>query len=273
MKKIMTMAKHAVYGMLMVFSVATLTSCNGGGDGKVVFASTKVPLPLGRYVQLSRPYATYTLTEPDGNGNGEMIVDFDFEILRHVPGLEFLSFRAKPKNRIEEEVLYIKFKRDQQAVEELAKAINVEDCDRVSIKFNTKYCDKTKREVEDMGKFINGKEFKITDSSLYLFVPQSNVHISGVNSQSIKVKEPVTIRLLSDDNSSIYLDFSVKVLSDVQYNHQTIVATIRTEDGNFEATMESRGYFSFPNVNRYYILQREMDKLLSSPVEIYIDMK
>ena len=126
-----------------------------------------------------------------------------------------------------------------------------------------------------MGKFINGKEFKITDSSLYLFVPQSNVHISGVNSQSIKVKEPVNIRLLSDDNSSIYLDFSVKVLSDVQYNHQTIVATIRTEDGNFEATMESRGSFSFPNVNDngYYILQREMDKLLSSPVEIYIDMK
>ena len=85
--------------MLLAFSAVMLPSCDGGADGEVKFATTRIPLPLGRYVQLAHPYATFSISKPDSNGNGEEIVNFDFEILRHVPNIEYLNFNVKPVKR------------------------------------------------------------------------------------------------------------------------------------------------------------------------------
>lgn len=276
MKKIMTMAKHAVYGMLMVFSVAMMTSCNGGVDGKVVFASTKVPLPLGRYVQLSRPYATYSLTEPDGNGNGEMIVDFDFEILRHVPDIEYLTFKVEPVRWVDGEKNFrLKSKNDQQAVEQLANVIADENVDRAMVSFHRQYEDLTAKEVEAIRKQWNGMEVKFDNSGIYIEVPASRIHLTGEGSKSVQVVGHSTIQLYSKNNSSINLECSVKVTPQIEYA-RPFTCTIKTQDGSFEAVLEAVSMDT--NLKKYYCLgdnisPRDMDKLLSSPVEIYIDMK
>lgn len=279
MKKIMTMAKHAVYGMLMVFSVATLTSCNGGVDGKVVFASTKVPLPLGRYIQLAHPYATYTLTEPDGNGNGEMIVDFDFEILRHVPDMEYLSFKVEPVKWVDgEKNIRVKFKKDQQAVEQLANVIADDNMNRAMVSFHRQYEDRTSKEVEALRRQWNETEVQFDNTAIYIEVPSSRIHLTGDRANFVQVVQSSTIHLYSKNNSSINLECSVEVTSQIEYA-RTVTCTIKTQDGSFEAVLVGStgmvGYWNFGNEenNRYYISPRDMDKLLSSPVDVYIDVK
>lgn len=279
MKKIRSITNQVISGMLMAFSIAMLTSCGGGGDGKVKFASTKLPLPLGRYIQLSHPYATYTLTEPDGNGNGEMIVDFDFEILRHVPDMEYLSFKVEPVKWVDGEWnIRVKFKKDQQAVEQLANVIADENIDRAMISFHRQYEDKTAKELDAIRDRWNGTEVQFDNSAIYIEVPASRIHLTGEGSKSVQVMRSSTIYLYSNNNSSIYVEYSVEAISLLEYA-RTVACTIKTQDGSFEAvlmgTSNMNGYCRFGSEenNKYYISPRDMDKLLSSPVDVYIDVK
>ncbi len=276
------MTGHAVLCMLMVFSVAMMTSCNGGVDGKVVFASTKVPLPLGRYIQLAHPYATYTLTEPDGNGNGEMIVDFDFEILRHVPDIEYLTFKVEPVRWVDGEKNFrLKSKNDQQAVEQLANVIADENVDRAVVSFHRQYEDMTTKELEARRDRWNGTEVQFENSAIYIEVPASRIHLTGEGSKSVRVVGRSAIQLYSDNYSSIYVEYSAETISQLEYL-RTVTCTIKTQDGSFEAVlMGTMGNANMKAYHRcgvdknikYYISPRDMDKLLSSPVDVYIDVK
>lgn len=274
------MTGHAVLCMLMVFSVAMLTSCNEGGDGKVVFASTKVPLPLGRYIQLAHPYATYTLTEPDRNGNGEMSVDFDFEILRHVPNMEYLTFKVEPTKWITngDRNFSVKLKKDQQAVEQLANVIADENIYRATVNFQSQYEDLTAKEVEAIRKQWNGEEVQFDYSAIYINVPASRIHVTGEWVNLVQIVQSSTIYLYSKNNSSIYIEYSVDATSQFEYA-RTVTCTIKTQDGSFEAVLvgstNMNGWCLFGNNenNRYYFSPRDMDKLLSSPVDVYIDIK
>lgn len=279
MKKIRTIAGHAVLGMLLAFSAVMLPSCDGGADGEVKFATTRIPLPLGRYVQLAHPYATFSISKPDSNGNDEEIVNFDFEILRHVPNIEYLNFNVKPVKRNDGGANFrVKFKNDQDAVEQLSKAIADEKNDRVTVSWSRKYEDMVESEVKTAIEQINGTEVAFDHSTIYIVVPQSKIHISGVNSQSVTVTTPASIHLDFENGKSVYMTLSLESISNLEYA-QTVTAKICTAKGDFEATLTGNsnmnGYsdFGYGESNRYYISPKDMDKLLSSTIDIYIDMK
>lgn len=277
---------------LLGLAGATFSMCDSQGksiserfkkekaDGEVKFPSTKVPLPLGRYIQLSQPSACYSFTTPDANGNGEMTVLFDFEILRHVPNIEYLTFKVEPVKWVDGAKNFrVKLKKDQQAVEKLASAIVDDKASSVSVEFGKPYNDIVEQELDELKKQWNGTEVQFDNSTIYVKVPQSKIHISGEFSQSLVVTKPATIHLDSYNNSSIKLSLSMDVQTDSTDGHfNLITATIKTADGNFEATLSnSDGYFRYmdlPDVNQpYFIAPKEMDKLLSSPVEININIK
>lgn len=279
MKKIRAIAMHAMSGMLLAFTAAVLPSCDGGAYGEVKFTTVKIPLPLGRYMQLAHQYATYSFTEPDSDGNGEFTVNFDFEILRHVPNIEYLNFNVKPVKRNNGGANFsVKFKKDQDAVEQLSKAIADEKNDRVTVSWSIKYEDMVESEVKTAIEQINGTEVAFDHSTIYIVVPQSKIHISGVNSQSVTVTTPASIHLDFENGKSVYMTLSLESISNLEYA-QTVTATIRVAKEDFEATLTGHsglnGYSVFGNEenNRYYISPKDMDKLLSSPIEIYIDMK
>lgn len=279
---------------LLGLAGATFSMCDSQGksiserfkkekaDGEVKFPSTKVPLPLGRYIQLSQPSACYSFTTPDANGNGEMTILFDFEILRHVPNIEYLTFKVEPVKWVNGAKNFrVKLKKDQQAVEKLASAIVDDKASSVSVEFGKPYNDIVEQELDELKKQWNGTEVQFDNSTIYVKVPQSKIHISGEFSQSLVVTEPATIHLNSDNNSSIKLSLSMNVLqTDSTVGHfNFITATIKTTDGNFEAKLSDSDVsfierVDLPYVDRpYLIAPKEMDKLLSSPVEININIK
>lgn len=245
-------------------------------DGYVKFSTTTLPMPLGRYIQLATPSASFKYSKPDANGNGTWTANFQFNILRHVPNLEYLTFTVEPQQWIDGQPNFrVKFKKDQNAVEKLANAINSKTTSKVNISWNGNYKDKVQLELNETIRLFKNTNVQFDNSTIYLEVPQSRISISGNHSQDIRIAEAATIYLYSDDGRNVHLKLSIQPLL-TQGFRATVTATIRTQDGMFETSFLEKDlwmnqYISFPSDGKQYISPREMDRLLSQPV--YIDLK
>lgn len=245
-------------------------------DGYVKFSTTALPMPLGRYIQLATPSASFKFSKPDANGNGTWTANFQFNILRHVPNLEYMTFWIEPQQSIDGQPNFcMEFKDDLNAVEKLANAINSKTTSKVNISWNGNYKDKVQLELNEAIRLLKNTNVEFYKSAIYIEVPQSRITISGNHSQDIRIAEAATIHLYSDNGKSVHLELSVKPLLTQGFN-ATVTATIRTQDGMFETSFLEKDlwmnqYISFPSDGKQYISPREMDRLLSQPV--YIDLK
>lgn len=247
-------------------------------DGYVKFSTTALPMPLGRYVQLSTPSASFKFSKPDANGNGTWTVNFQFNILRHVPNLEYFDFDVEPQQWIDglPDLEDLELKNDQNAVEKLANAIKSKTTSKVNISWQTSYYDQVQLEINEIIRHLKNSNVQFENSAIYVMVPQSRITISGNHNQDIRIAEAATIYLRSDNGKNVSLQLGISPLLTQSFN-ATVTATIRTQDGMFERSFLEKDfwmndYIIIPSNDdvKEYIAVRDMDKLLSSP--IYIDL-
>ena len=249
-------------------------------DGYLRMSTKTIPMPLGRYVQLATPSISYKYSKPDVNGNGTCTFNYQFDILRHVPNLEYFDYEIESVDD-DKYFFEIKFKKDQNAVEKLSNAIASKSTSRVNIAWNKRYSDKVQLEVNEEIRQLKNLGVESSGSILYVDVPQSRISISGdYYSEYIRIAEAATITLKSEDGSSVYLTLKFKPIASQEVG-VSVIATIRTEDGSYETSFFKRDvimgtgnmmiFSGSDGEGLRYITGREMDKLLSSP--IYIDLK
>lgn len=249
-------------------------------DGYLRMSTKTIPMPLGRYVQLATPSISFKYSKPDVNGNGTCTFNYQFDILRHVPNLEYFDYEIESVDD-DKYFFEIKFKKDQNAVEKLSNAIASKSTSRVNIAWNKRYSDKVQLEVNEEIRQLKNLGVESSGSILYVDVPQSRISISGdYYSEYIRIAEAATITLKSEDGSSVYLTLKFKPIASQEFG-VSVIATIRTEDGSYETSFFKRDvimgtgnmmiFSGSDGEGLRYITGREMDKLLSSP--IYIDLK
>lgn len=247
-------------------------------DGYLRLSTKTIPMPLGRYVQLATPSISYKYSKPDVNGNGTCTFNYQFDILRHVPNLEYFDYEIESVDD-DKYFFEIKFKKDQNAVEKLANAIASKATSKVNIAWKKRYSDKVQLEVNEEIRQLKNLGVESLGSVLYVDVPQSRISISENYSHDIRITKAATINLRSDDGSNVYLSLEFKPIVAGEFS-ASVIATIRTEDGMYETSFYSSDMLMSTNNMIFsqsegeglrYISGRDMDKLLSSP--IYIDLK
>lgn len=233
-------------------------------DGKVKFASTSLPLPLGRYVQLSTPSASYKFSKPNRNGNGTYTVNFKFDILRHVPNIEYIDFKLIQRPRVDKfNDFVVRFDRDQLAEEKLANAISSGTSSRVNIAWKGEYEDKVQLEVNGLIKQWNNKEAIFDQTEIDVFVSPARISVNGINSQKMRFSKPAKIRLLTaPGRRDIEISLFLEPLIAAGFN-ANVTATIRTKDGSYQ--------MSFLNKNLYiYLIIFHSRQMIISLCEIWI---
>lgn len=285
MKKIVSRKRFSlVAGMLAIMMCVgnisnAQTTKRTTVDGYLRMSTKTIPMPLGRYVQLATPSISFKYSKPDVNGNGTCTFNYQFDILRHVPNLEYFDYEIESVDD-DKYFFEIKFKKDQNAVEKLSNAIASKSTSRVNIAWNKRYSDKVQLEVNEEIRQLKNLGVESLGSVLYVDVPQSRIFISGDYSEYIRIAEAATITLKSEDGSSVYLTLKFKPIASQEFG-VSVIATIRTEDGSYETSFLKRDvimgtgnmmiFSGSDGEGLRYITGREMDKLLSSP--IYIDLK
>lgn len=283
-KLIATIASCAVTGMLITTIGCSRWNQEGASDttesdGTVTLTTREIPLPLGRYIEFADTEIPFSISDPDDNGNCELTAHLRFRILRHIPNLEYCTFKIEPKVWDDNGPNFdVKLKKDQRAVAKLAEAIAYGKSDFVDIDWKREYNGASQAEVEKAREGIDGQKVAVDNSTIYIQVPSSRVHIGGAFSSDCSTVKPATIHI-KGDNNGIYLNLSCELymISDMSIRFGT--ARIFTTDGNFEAVLNNpcfgtyvsgtTEYIEFAD-EKYYITPSQMDALLSSNVEIEI---
>lgn len=267
--------------LLCVGVMATSMGC-AQSDGIVELPSTNVPLPLGRYIEMASTEIPYTITEPDRNGNCQLIADFDFRILRHVPKIMYVQLGTESSQRSDR--LRFKIEHNQGAVTQLVNAIEDKTCDYVPLQLKETFSDCTKMEVQKWRREMNGAKVYFVSSEISLKIPKSRIHIGGQFSSDITPSDAGWISINADDNNRPYISFSSHIyFTRNAYNLGQISVRIWTTDGKFELTYPGENYhgtnkvagtYSHISGNMYIpdmrITPKEMDDLLSSDIEVEI---
>lgn len=241
-------------------------------DGKFIFTNP-IPMPLGRYVQLADSSVAFTVQNYLASEEPRLQTTFfmKFQIKRHIPELEFMSFHAESfgKNKF-----YMKFKRDQNAVEILSDAIADERVKEVAVPWSYIY----KGDMETIYRKLNGQQMKFEDSSIYRRVLQSNVKLVGFDSDYIILTEPASLKFYSEDGlSRLYFTIDVPY-SDVsrKSSDNTAVypsyAIVSTASESFRAVLKAQDMQGVTVLffENFSLPPRDMDKLLTEPVEITV---
>lgn len=241
-------------------------------DGKFIFANP-IPMPLGRYVQLADSSVAFIVQNYLASEEPRLQTTFfmKFQIKRHIPELEFMSFRAESfgKNKF-----YMKFKRDQNAMEILSDAIADERVKEVAVPWSYIY----KGDMETIYRKLNGQQMKFEDSSIYRRVLQSNVKLVGFDSDYIILTEPASLKFYSEDGlSRLYFTIDVPY-SDVsrKSSDNTAVypsyAIVSTASESFRAVLKAQDMQGVTVLffENFSLPPRDMDKLLTEPVEITV---
>ena len=188
--------------------------------------------------------------------------------------MEFLSFRAESEE-IEEHGrrIHIKFKKDQNAVKELCSGVRNERVKHKIVPYSERYSDKVDWEIKNFINLANGKELKFTDSSVYLSVPPSNIKFVGYDSEYLRVSNPAQITFHAKDNGELNISLFIKGVSSnvISYRFRSH-AMIRTANGAFEISLDGQqAAAGYPWLYKEeYIAPKDMDVLLSSPVEVVV---
>lgn len=275
MKKLSTLA-------LLCIGVLTTQMAHANGDGTIKLPSTNVPYPLGRYVELTSNEIPFKITDPDRDGNGQLLVNFNFKILRHVPNIEYVHFRieSNPGN-----YFTLKFKKDPNAVESLANAIANRSTNRAIVQWSTPFSHKTRAEVNRERNKLNGQAVTFQGTSIFIRVPQSRIHIDGQSTyNSTRCGEAMIAFYANHNTINITLSAELYTGSNPTIQGRPS-ATIRTTDGQFEATLFSDNTYNPSNVpinssvtlnfggaNTNNIRGTDMDMLLSSDIEVEIHL-
>lgn len=271
MKKVF-LAVIAMFIALPLFSQTSKSRTSNSYDGYVKLQTTQLSYPLGRYVQFTSTSLPFKISSPDARGNGTMTTYFTFEVLRHVPNLQYCTFKIEPVEWNEGgENFRIKFKKDQNAVEQLSEAISNKTVSKKTIKFIQDYSDLVVQEVARAYKAFNGQAVDVDYNSIYCLVPVANVSIEGGG--NVRLKEAATIHLDSDENNrtTTKMSVSLNLILDSYYSpNANTQIVVRTDNGEFYNTFENVNLQQYTVSNDIYISGRNMDALLSRPV--YIDV-
>lgn len=275
---------------LSLLSLSLLTACGGKSNqgettptpynGVIKLQSKKIPLPLGRYVQLSSNEVNIGFTEPDADGNGESYAYFQFEILRHVPNLKKLNFSIEPVGEMNPYFCIKLNEENQQAVEDLTNAIKDTNKSKVAIQSTQDYSDMVPGEINDLLEQISQIPFEIDHSDIWIDIPPSRITITGTNASSTRVAGGATL-VFQSKNGSLYLEVTAN-LACVGDGYSTLgIAKLRTDNGDFEAYLKRSNFYlnehtTFPDIwderGKYWIQPTDMDKLLSSPLSLEIEV-
>lgn len=272
MKKLL----FVVLAMLTVMPLFSQTSKPRTGstsyDGYVKLLSSQLSYPLGRYVQFTSTSLPFKISSPDQRGNGTFTTTFTFEVLRHVPKLQYCTFKIEPVEWNDGgENFRIKFKKDQNAVEQLSEAIANKAVSKKTIKFTQSYSDMVAQEIARLRKAYSGQVVDVDYNSIYCTVPVANVNIEGGG--NIRVKEAPTILLNSYENNRTTTAMSVNMslLLDPNYSPNAYnMIVVRSDNGEFYKTFDNVSLSGYVVSENIYISGREMDVLLTRP--IYIDI-
>ena len=253
----------AVIAIVMVNYATTAQSTTQKVDGNFTFVNP-IPLPLGRYVQLADSTATFTVEKYYASEKPFKITYISkFKIIRHVPKIDFLSYHGESLA----ENSWLKFKKDQNAVEILSEAIADTQANEVCVPWSRVY----NGNIEDICQKFNQKQFKFIDSSIYRRVPQSNVQFVDTPSNTIFLTEPACLSFYSEDGLS-RLNFSLTIFhSDINQEFRTF-AKVRTASGSYEITLKG-GLVVLNHGSVYradHLTPRDMDKLLSEDIVITV---
>lgn len=241
-------------------------------NGKVTFVNS-VPMPLGRYVQLANSSAVFTIQQYLASKEPSLQISFNmkFKIIRHVPQLELSSFHAESMG---ENSFYIKFKKDQNAIELLSNAIADSQISEITVPWSSI----GKADIKNRYQRTNKQTIKFTDSSIYRRVPKSNVKLVGFDSNNIILTSPADVKIYSKDGlSRLYFTIDVNYLNKSRKNNEGAVifpdyAIVSTTNNSFEtvlkaAEVQGTDMFWFKNVD---ILPHDMDTLLTDDILITV---
>ncbi len=242
-------------------------------DGKVIFVNP-IPMPLGRYVQFADSSSAFTIQRYLASEELTLQATFiiKFQINRHIPELELMSFHAESLGK---DKFYMKFKKDQNAVEKLSNAIADTRVSEVTVPWSNI----GKGNMDTICKRVTGQMMRFTDSSIYRRVPQSNVRLVGFGSKSIILTEPASLKFYSEDGLS-RLHFTIDIpYSDISknYGNETAVypsyAIVSTTNNSFRAVLKTPQ--NWQGVTQFFfgdfsITPRDMDTLLTDDILITV---
>ncbi len=252
------------------------SSSNVPADGYFKFTTTKLPLPLGRYIQLTQTSEPFKFSKPDANGDGNWTVTFNFEILRHVPNLQYCDFRMIPIGDSDPEGFReLKLKRDANAVEKLSNAISNNRSSRVAINYTANFSDLVPLEINRITKSWNGTQMQIYASHIFIPVSVNKISVRGRLSEGIRVKE-AWITFSGREGSggvNLSLDLSISTPSSSAIHCSRAIATIMTQGGKFTKCCEKKEFSIDDRIDlEDVIASRDMDVLLSNPISIDLEL-
>lgn len=233
-------------------------------DGYVMLTN-KIPYPLGRYVQLTSDKLPFNISNPNAGGISTITIPFTFEILRHVPNLEYCSFHIS-------DPFWLKFKTDQNAVEQLSVAVANNTVATKTVKwYNSITQEDMPPDIFKLSESLNGQNCYFEDSSIYVLIPVNNV---SMDLDYMLTKKPC-IKFYTDDNPTmVRMSIDMELIGLSQSHIEDVYVIVKTGNGKFIKTFDNvKLTAGFNKTKEIRINGREMDTMLSNPVYIEIVRK
>lgn len=160
---------------ILVSSIlVALTSCGGNHSSQFISLETReISAPLGEFVKFADDKIYYTLGEPDTDGDVMLTLECKFDILKHASNIDFMRIEADIDNQNNKYVYSFYFKKDQEAVAALAKAIKDDKTKHVTVEW------KQVISAETANKFKNETLHLVNDedysSAIYFLIKDTEI--------------------------------------------------------------------------------------------------